>query len=250
MIKIKIGNLGSGKTASTVKDIIDNYAGRRTFSNIIAKKIPHMVELKPEMIIKREIVGYKKNRMTQENTAIYDMKFNEEFWTNLKEPINLVLDEAHTIMNSRKSMSKVNVIVTDWLALARKLVGETESGSGELTFITQLPYRLDSIARDMATNVSYHICNYIKQCKKCSTYWQEDSDMPEHLHRCPACGSFELFKHSHEIEVFEFEKIRAYEDWEILNKKSYFKHYFIVDIDEYFPLYNTSQWQSLFSKYY
>lgn len=87
------------------------------------------------MIIKDEVVGTKKNKMTGREEPVVKYKLNVDFWKEIKEPINVVIDEAHTLYNARKAMSKVNIITTEWLALIRRVLGSRESGHGELTFI-------------------------------------------------------------------------------------------------------------------
>ena len=167
MIRISIGNVGSGKTASEVREMALNKARRTYYSNINTKTIKNNVLIDPSMIVDKELVGEKKNKITNVVEPVYKFKVNLEFWKGIKEPINVIIDEAHSILNSRRSMSKINILITDWLALIRRVLGQTESGEGELVFITQLPRRIDSLARDMATQIRYHLCHYVKTCKKC-----------------------------------------------------------------------------------
>lgn len=202
------------------------------------------------MIVKQEIVDYKRNKKTGDNEAIYKQKLNIEYWKNIKEPINVVLDEAHSILNARRSMSKINIIITDWLALIRRILGETDSGSGELVFITQLPNRIDIIARDMATKVSYHVCHYKKICNKCGSAWQEHTEMAESHEACPECGSTTLKKFDFNIEIWDFQSMDKYYKWRDFGMTSFYNHYFVNDIEEYFNLYDSWQWDNLFSELY
>lgn len=248
MIRISLGNVGSGKTVSEVREIYLNQFRRKTYSNI-KTKLKHQIDLSPEMIIKRTVVGSKKRRSGEEE-AIYESKLNVEFWQSIKEPINVVLDEAHSIINARRAMSKTNIILNDWLALVRRILGEREGGYGELVYITQLPRRIDPIARDMAHQVRYHICHYRKACKRCGMRWQENSEMPEGLNECPHCGNWQLKKFNHQIEVYRFQSMQHYEAWRDFRQKTFYSHYFITDIEKYFPLYDTLQFDNLFSEYY
>ncbi len=200
------------------------------------------------MIIKKELKGYKKTKNGRE--PIYDKKLNKEYWKAIKEPISCVLDEAHAIINARRSMSKINIIVTDWLALLRRVLGSSESGYGELVLITQLPNRIDIIAREMATQIRYHKCHYRKRCKKCNTVWQENSEMPESLWECPNCNSPNLVKFHHIIEVWHFSSMKHFNFWKEFEKKTFYKHYLVNDIEKYFKYYDTLQWDSLFSDVY
>ena len=250
MIKIILGNVGSGKTALAVREMFVNKLNRKTYSNIITKNLKNVVPITPKMIINEEIATYKKNRKTGKEEPVYKHTLNIKFWKGIKEPINVVLDEAHSIINARRSMSKINIIVTDWIALIRRVLGQSESGYGELVLISQLANRIDVIAREMCTNVVYVIMHYLKSCKNCGTTWKENSEMPEGFWNCPGCNSTSIKKHSHEVEVWHFPNMQLYKAWKDFGQKSFYKHYIVRDIEKYFPLYNTLQWDNLFSEFY
>ncbi len=249
MISIVLGNLGSGKTAFCVRRIALNLSNRTTYSNI-QTSLKNQIDIAPEMIIKKEIDSYKENKKTGEKEAIYNYTLNVDFWKKIKEPIDVVIDEAHTILNARRAMSKTNIIVSDWLSLLRRVLGSTEGGFGELTFISQLANRIDVIARDMATNVIYTICHYLKSCEKCETTWQENSEMPEGYIICPVCASNKLLKHTHRLEVWHFPNIQKFKMWYEFGEKTFYKRYYVNDIEDYFSLYNTLQWDNMFSSLY
>lgn len=249
MIKIILGNVGSGKTALAVRDMYINKFRRRNYTNIITS-LKDNIEITPKMIINQKIVDYKTSRKTGEKEPIYKHSLNIDYWKDIKDPINVILDEAHSILNARRSMSKINVIITDWLALIRRVLGQTESGYGELIFISQLPKRIDVIARDMATNILYCIMHFLKTCKNCGTTWQENSEMPEGFPLCPKCNSHSINKHSHSVEVWQFANMSLFDAWKDTNQMTYFKHYFVRDIEKYFSLYDTLQWDNLFSEFY
>lgn len=248
MISIYLGNIGSGKTVCAVRDIVLNRTYRKVYSNILIKKLKHVIPIKHEMIIKKELTGYKK--VKGENEPVYDKKLNKEYWKNIKEPITCVLDEAHAIINARRAMSKINIIVTDWLALLRRVLGSSQSGYGELILITQLPNRIDIIAREMATQIRFHKCHYKKICKKCNTVWQENSEMPEGFWECPKCHSPNIKKYDHMIEVWHFASMRHFNAWKEFNQRAFYKHYIVNDIENYFKYYNTMQWDNMFGDVY
>jgi len=222
---------------------------RKTYSNI-RTRIKHQIDISPEMIIKREIVNYKKNRKSGQEEPVYKNTLNFDYWKNIKEPINVVIDEAHTILNARRSMSSINIIISDWLSLVRRVLGSTEAGYGELVFITQLHNRLDVIARDMATNIIYTVCHFIKSCKRCKLSVRENSEIPEQMEVCFRCGNTSLKKHSHILEVWHFQSMDMYLAWKEMAIKSFYKHYYIHDIEDYFHLYDTLQWDNMFSEFY
>ena len=191
MIRISAGNLGSGKTANEVREMYLNSQHIQYVSNINTS-MQHQQNINSKMILKQELVKtIKKRDGSSEN--IYQNTLNADYWKKLSKstnkPLSVVLDEAHSIINSRKSMSKVNIVINDWLALLRRVLGADSSGRGELVLITQLPNRIDIIARDMANQIRYHVCHYIKSCGKCLTYWAENSESPEPVRICPQCGS-------------------------------------------------------------
>ncbi len=248
MIRISLGNVGSGKTVSEVREMFINKMHRTTYTNI-KTRIKHCKLLQADMIIHKEQVGTTKKRDGSVE-PINELKLNVDFWKEMKEPVNVVLDEAHSIVNSRRSMSKTNIIVTDWLALIRRVLGQTESKKGELVFITQLDKRIDIIAREMAHQVRYHVCHFVKTCKRCGCSWQENSDMPEGLTECPMCQEYRILKHSHQVEVRKFSSIERFESWKMFGNKSHYDRYIISDISDYFSLYNTLQWDNLFGEYY
>lgn len=241
--------MGSGKTASIVREIYLNQNRRLTYSNIKTKKIKHNKLISGKMIISKTIKDYKKKK-TGENEPVYELSLNVDYWKSIKEPINVVLDEAHTIVNARRSMSKVNQITTEWLALIRRVLGSSDSGYGELTLISQLPNRIDIIAREMATKIKWHLCHYVKVCKKCEFKWQENSDVPEPAWNCLKCRSHYIFKCNHIIEVWHFRDMNHFLAWKQFGERSYHSHYFINDIEKYFPLYNTLSWDNMFSEFY
>lgn len=252
MIKLILGNIGSGKTAYAVREMYLNKLHRKTYSNIHTR-LKNQVDISPEMIVAKDISGYRKNRKTGEQEAIYKYRMNKEYWMEIKEPINIVLDEIHSVMNARRAMSKINVILTDWLALIRRVLGGSESGYGELTLISQLWNRIDIIARDMSTMVIYCICHYTKTCRKCGFSWNENSEMPQDIFSegsCPKCRDWRIRKHSHRIEVLHFPDVNSFRMWKEMGMRTFYRHYLVTDIENYFKYYNTLQWDNLFSMYY
>ena len=245
MIKILLGNIGSGKTACTVRELMLNKSNRITFSNIKTKGIKNNVLISSDMIIKKEIIKTK-----QSGQVIYKLRLNVDFWKKVikkYKSINVIIDEAHTILNARRAMSDVNKIMTDFMSLLRRIIGSSESGYGELVLISQLERRIDIVAKEMSTNVRYHLCHYKKTCKICFSTWNETNEIPEPLFNCPKCGSWQLIKHSHVIEVWHFKNVDFFVLWKYYRKKTYHQHYLINDIENYFHAYNTLQWENLIS---
>ena len=244
MIRLSLGNVGSGKTLMEVREMMIDPSKKLTFTNI-QTKIPHAKLISPQMIVKKvPLVSGRDGKMK------YDLKLNVEYWKAIKEPINVVIDEAHIILNPRRSMSKVNVVTTDWLAMIRRVLGQAESGEGNLVLITQLWNRLDVVARDMATQIRYHICKYMKRCKDCQAQWYENSEFPEPAQHCPRCLSPHIIKFNHEVEVFHFANIDDFMEWKISGIMNFYRHYCVSGLEQYFNMYNTLQWENMFSDMY
>lgn len=224
-------------------------SGRKYYTNIITKGMDCNVQINSSMIVKKVLVDTKKKRNGTEE-PIYDYKVNVDYWRDIKDPINVIIDEAHTVLNSRRAMSKQNIIMGDWLALLRRVVGADSRGMGDLILITQLPRRLDPIARDMATNIRFFRCHYVKTCKNCGMSIGETNDNPEPLWQCLRCGSYDLLKHQHMIEVKHYANMTAYEGEMEWGMKTAHMHYFVRDIERVFPMYDTLQWDNLISDIY
>ena len=245
-IKIYLGNVGSGKTACVVRELILNSDNRQTFSNIQTKKIKNNTVIKPEMIIKKDLVKVKKS-----GEEVYKKTLNVDFWKKATEKyksVNVALDEAHTLLNSRRAMSDLNKVLTDFLALIRRVLGSDSRGSGDLILISQLERRLDIVAVEMANVIKYHVCHYQKSCKNCGYSLFENNEIPESLFKCPSCGKFDLYRHNFKIEVWEFKNMDLFRRWYQAGINSYYNHYYILDIEKVFPYYNTLQWDNLISE--
>ena len=243
MIRIVLGNVGSGKSATIVREMV--LSNIPIHSNIVTKKIPNNTLIKKEHIFKEHIVRIKKTGEPE-----IKLMLNSDYWKKLKqqEPTTtVILDEAHTLLNPRRSMSKKNEVMTDFLALLRRIIGTSSLGQGELILITQLERRLDVIAKEMATLVQYCICHYTKECNKCHTTWNETNEMSKKLWICPNCSHNGITRHSFVIEIFNFKNIEKYNLWHEYKQKTYFEKQFVTNIELIFPLYDTLQWDNLLS---
>lgn len=248
MIRLFIGGVGSGKTISAVKEIISYNGKFNVYTNIALKgKHKNVFPLKPEYIIKKVLKGEKKHRDGRTET-VWDYELNMDFWKD-KQPLCVCIDEVHNILNARTFMSKKNRTVNKWLTMIRRILGSTTQSGGELILIAQLTNQVDNIARDLCHQIRYHLCHYSKTCKKCGFTWKEDSDVPEPKFMCPSCGHDGIKKHSHFLEVWAFRSAKAYKAWLDFGIDSYYRHYFINDVEDYFSYYNTYQWDNLFEDY-
>ncbi len=246
MIRIVLGNVGSGKSAMVVREML--LSSNIIYSNIITEGVEKNIVIEKANIIKEEVVSIKRN-----GEEVKKYTLNKEFWQDIAkkgETISIILDEAHTLLNSRVR-NKTTLIMTDFMALLRRILGSSNEGYGELILISQLERRLDVIAREMATVVQYCICHYKRNCSTCGDVAIENNETPSKLLLCPYCGNGTT-RTGFEIEVFNFESMDVYNRWEYARKnnhkiKNYFKHYVIKDIENVFPHYNTLQWENLLS---
>jgi thymidine kinase len=247
MIRLIFGNVGSGKTASVVRYMRQNpHKEFYTNINVNGKDFRHVHKLKAEMIIKKEQIGTKRD-----GKPIYELKLNTEFWRDMiekKRKINIVIDEAHIFLNPRRSMSKLNIIMTDFLALLRRVLGSSDN-SGELILITQLSRRLDVIAKEMSTQISYCVHHFKTRCSKCYYTWSESNENPNRQQVCPACRNWKIARIESMIEVRDFKNIEHFMRWHELHEHTYFRRYLITDIVNIFGNYDTLQFEDMFSEY-
>jgi len=248
---ISLGNPGSGKTLTIVREMIEGLNGYDTYTNIVPqkpRKMPFVKVMNKKMIIsespmlKDNDTPYIKN-----GKPVTTKELNSKFWTSIKEPINVVIDEAHIIFNSRSAMSKENKIFGEWIALIRRVLGSRQGGSGDLILISQLSRRIDVIAREMASQIRYHVCHYLKTCNKCKYTWQESSETPEPVWTCPKCLSYSIKKHTHVVEMWKFKSMEKYSAWKEMGMKTYYSRQRIRNVEKYFDYYDTLQWENLFS---
>ena len=165
MIAVMSGGVGSGKTLSAVHyaslsdNVMTNF-GLKGHPNYTRLKMDHLIEETSELP-----PGCRKEQVTR--------KVNWAFW-NLNRECDVFLDEIHNIMNSRTSMSKQNILLSEWMSQIRKIWGSTGdvnmlrflqrmpnnlfnkafplviAQSRNLWFITQKARKLDVNAKDLA----------------------------------------------------------------------------------------------------
>jgi len=143
MIIAVVGNVGSGKSLSVVKEIIDN--PKKDFLINFAIKSKNCTRLKVEHVIKEEIERIKKT-----GTPVKKKSLNWDFWNDLKDKnkeFNICLDEVHNLVHSRASMTKNNILMSMWISQIRKLLGSSETAN--IWLITQRIARLDVAWRDL-----------------------------------------------------------------------------------------------------
>lgn len=246
MIRIILGKMGSGKTSSVVREMVLNEDEKPTFSNIVlkSKKINH-IQITKDMIFNKDVIGY-----TKDGKEKHKLNLNIDYWKEVREKygsINIVIDEAHTLYNSRSAMSSKNKLFSEWLALLRRVVNDSNS-DGSLTLISQLSRRIDIIGKELATKIEYCKMHYLKTCNKCKTKYKETNEDNIIIKKCQVCGYNKFKKSNFIIEKWEFQDTEACDFWLNTKQKTYFSHYYIIDIENYFKYYNTFQWEDLLSE--
>lgn len=249
-----MGNVGSGKTISIIKEMVDNIEDETSphyFSNIVTTNkgehaIPKNIMITRDMIIKEEVVKVKQN-----GDEVKSLKFNVEQWLQFKKKyneFNVVIDEAHTLMDSRNFMSKQNRVLNDFLSLIRKICNNPVSECN-LTLISQIDSRLDINARKLCTEVRYHINVYDKRCLKCGAVWVEHSELSDFQKhkKCPRCKGKPL-KFNSRLIVHYFDNIENYEKWKYNQVKTILQTKKISNIDRYYKFYDTFQLDNLISE--
>lgn len=98
MIIVFIGGIGSGKTLSVVKELVDRQHKEDAYINFDTKKIRGVKRIELDWIIKTE----KEER--QNAKPLITKKVNWQFWNELKKKdktFSIYLDEVHNILHSR-----------------------------------------------------------------------------------------------------------------------------------------------------
>lgn len=215
--------------------------------DVTGKGFSHVMKLKGNMIIKKEHVSVKRD-----GTPVYKLSLNVNFWKDLvknKGSVNVILDEAHVLLNPRKSMSRVNVLMGDWLSMLRRVIG-SQDAFNELILITQLSRRLDVVAKEMATNIEFTINHYLSRCNRCKAEWWENNETADKFYTCPNCGDWHINRVKSYIEVFCFKNIDAFMMYKDGGMRSYYSRYLINNIESVYDNYNTLQWEDMMSEFY
>lgn len=141
MIIAFIGNVGSGKTVSMVKSIVD-YKGV-AYTNFNLKDCDYTrLKFEDLIILKNE----KKD-------------VNWKKWDEIRgkhKYFSIFLDEVDELINARASMTKRNMLLSRWVAQIRKIL--KDNPDNHLFISTQTPRKIDVNFRDLT-----HI---VVRCKK------------------------------------------------------------------------------------
>jgi predicted Zn-ribbon and HTH transcriptional regulator len=176
-----------------------------------------------------------------------ELNLNIDYWKDAEKPLNIIFDEAQTIMNARRSFSAQSVKTMDFISLLRRVLGSVGSEYGDMTIISQLSRRIDVIVREQTNKVYYFTCLYKKRCHKCGFNWNENSDMPEQLSECPMCGHYKIEKYNHILDIRVFASCDEFDLWKHEGMVTFYKRFLCKDIENAFGKYDSLQWDSMFS---
>lgn len=141
MIICVIGGIGSGKTVTIIKEIIRNKYYPLTNFNIKHKEYHRL----------------RFNDLITEHEG--KQKVNWDFWDdtrNRHKNFCIFLDEANNLVGSRTSLSKKNILLSQWISQIRKILHD--SPNNHIYIITQLPRMIDVNFREL--------CQVVIHCKK------------------------------------------------------------------------------------
>lgn len=238
MIRIFLGNLGSGKSANAVRELYKDESDRVTYTNLLTSGLNNVVHIKPEYIIKKIVKRGKTS---------FDL--NIKYWKKQKKPLNILWDEIHLTANSRMSMTKVNMVLSRFISMARRITGFDKRGYGHFTFIAQKERTIDVNIKDLANEIVYHISHWVLTCEECGLKFEVNSEMQQ-IDKCFKCGSWKILKSNLTIEVLKFNNWEKYYKWvEGMKGKLYFERTLVTDIEKYFKLYDTMQMSDMWENY-
>lgn len=135
MIITIIGGIGSGKSLSCVKHIVDSK--NFPITNFKLKNIKYH-----RLMYENIIQELKEDRKIK-------YKVNWDFWEKFQNKNNysIYLDEAHSLISARTSQSLRNRGLNLWVSQIRKIL--SDSTDNHLYIVTQLPRMIDVIFREL-----------------------------------------------------------------------------------------------------
>lgn len=234
MIRIFLGKLGSGKSLHAVKQMKTDESKLKYYTNITVN-FKNTEPLLENQIIEQIETDEGKKKPKK------DYRLNWDFWRKQKKPLNIIWDEIHLTANSRASMTKKNMIMMNFVAMARRITGMDEAGYGTLSFIAQTDFSIEKYIRHLANEILYHIMYWDQFCKNCGVSERRSSEGRQ-SRNCNYCLSDHTKKENFFCIVYRFLSIEHYEAWLAgFEGKWYESKEVIVDIEDYFGDYDTLQ---------
>lgn len=246
MIKIYLGNLGSGKSVYAIREMVLNKTDRKVYTNLVAYNIDNVIHIRPENVILKIPDKTKKKG--------FKLDLNINFWLKQKKPLHIVWDEIHLTANSRSSTSSSNMVISRFISMGRRVVGMDKRGYGHLIFIAQSERTVDSNIRDLANEIYYFRSIWTIECEDCGFKIITNSDKQQ-IEKCLNCKSWKVLKKDIEISVFVLAQKKNLSAWECYYgfrngmKNMTSEQFIIKDIEEYFKYYDTLQMTDIWNDY-
>lgn len=195
MIIAIIGGVGSGKSLSGVKFMLER--DTPLFTNFNIRNKPNIKRLRHDHIFKEivlEISGRGKEKK--------GLTLNWDFWkSQLQENdgFDICIDEMHNLFNSRRSMSKENILLMQFVAQIRKILSGNENN--HFTVISQRLERIDVSLRDLVGCVIY--CQkYIDKSTLIDTYIYKNNK--KYLKQLPKVYIIQyIFKGTYSVDNYQ-----------------------------------------------
>lgn len=241
MIRIFLGKLGSGKSLCAVRELVDNPTDRVTFTNLILHDVPKTKYIQPQDVITKKEVEISKNK----KKIMLDL--NTEYWLKQKKPLNILWDEIQLSANARSSQSRVNMILTRFISMGRRITGFDNRGYGSLTFISQHEELIDINFRRLSSEIYYHVGYWTVRCEECGRKEVTSSEL-EDIKNCKACGSWKILREGMQVKRYKFVSWNDYLDWicHKMKKGKVARKEIFINNEKYFKYYDTlqmiSQW--------
>ena len=146
-------------------------------------------------------------------------------------------------------MSKANMVLSRFIAMARRITGFDERGYGHLIFIAQAEKTIDVNIRELTSEIKYMLGHWVVNCRDCDNGFGRTSEDMQ-VDKCPNCESGNIFITDNKIEVLTFVKWENYFAYRMgVKGKHYSDRYIVDDTKRYFKYYDTMQITDLWDDY-
>jgi len=221
MIILISGGIGSGKSLSAVKMILKNT--NIVYSNFKLKGVKNHIRLKWEHMIKQVV----DDKRTNPKTTYYKDEINWDYWKQT-EGCNIYLDEMHNIVDSRSSMNKKSILLTQWLSQIRKIHGQ-EGDQNDLNFLKRVNGNIFRLCVDDIINKSNNIICITQRVGKIDVRFREMSHIYIQCQKIKIAGEIFIIQNYY----FGDDNISAIDSYEmghrpkkaIFHAPKYYKYY-------------------------
>lgn len=152
MIVAIVGGIGSGKTVSAVKRIVDSRY--HCFVNLNVD-CGHVHRLKKDDIVQEADIPYQVHlKKGTETRYKKGLEVNWDFWESANtrfKRFHIFADEAHNLFSARRSATKWNILCLQWGSQLRKFLSDKEDTHFHL--ITQRLTRVEVGFRDLLNKI-------------------------------------------------------------------------------------------------